>query len=98
MLIGADEEFSPVRDRADFFFLYSERRRRNLDHGREPRGRRVPLEPGPTQPLRKELQNHLRQRLDLRKLSASLDRQPRLRWRSFGDGLASGKFFNALKK
>lgn len=101
MLLGADERFSPVRDRTDFFFYIrsgvAEISITDATHD----DAQFPLEPAPDDPdatATEELQITFVSALTAAALSLAYTGNLDYAWRSFADGLANGKFTNAIRK
>jgi dienelactone hydrolase len=98
MLIGADEEFSPVRDRADFFFYIPKGVAEISITGASHEDAEFPLEPGPHATATEELQITFVSALTSAALSLAWTGNLDYAWKSFSGGIASGKFSNAMKK
>lgn len=103
MLLGADERLSPVRDRRDFYeYIRSgiaEVSIRDASH----EDAQFPLEPAPQEPgtestATEELQITFVSALTSAAFSLAHTGSFDYAWRSFGDAIESGKFFDALKK
>lgn len=103
MLLGADEEVSPVRDRGDFYeYIRSgiaEISIRDASH----EDAEFPLEPAPQEPgteptATEELQITFVSALTAAAFSLGFTGNLDYAWRSFGDAIESGKLFDALRK
>jgi pimeloyl-ACP methyl ester carboxylesterase len=98
MLLGADEEFSPVRDRADFFFFIPKGVAEISITGASHEDAEFPLEPGPDATATEELQITFVSALTAAALSLAWTGNFDYAWKSFAEGINSGKFANAMKK
>jgi pimeloyl-ACP methyl ester carboxylesterase len=103
MLLGADERFSPVRDRRTFYeYIRSgiaEVSIRDASH----EDAQFPLEPAPREPgtdssATEELQITFVSALTSAAFSLAHTGNFDYAWTSFGDAIENGKFFDALKK
>jgi pimeloyl-ACP methyl ester carboxylesterase len=103
MLLGADERFSPVRDRRTFYeYIRSgiaEVSIRDASH----EDAQFPLEPAPQEPgtdssATEELQITFVSALTSAAFSLAHTGNFDYAWTSFGDAIENGKFFDALKK
>lgn len=101
MLLGADARYSPVRDPSEFFF-YTPRDMAEISitdaHHDDAEFR---LEPGPEDPnstATEELQITFVSALTAAALSLAYTGSFDYAWQSFADGIASGRFANAVRK
>ena len=101
MLLGADERVSPVRDRRNFFFYIrkevAEISITDATH-EDAEFRLEPKEPGSESTATEELQITFVSALTASAFSLGYTGNLDYAWRSFADGLATGKFFQPLRK
>jgi len=98
MLIGADESYSPVANRSDFFFYIPKGVAEISITGASHEDAEFALEPGPDATATEELQITFVSALTSAAFSLAWTGNLDYAWRSFGDGLASGKFSHSKKK
>jgi pimeloyl-ACP methyl ester carboxylesterase len=103
MLLGADERFSPVRDRRDFYLYIRSGIAEVSITDATHEDAQFPLEPAPQghgadSSATEELQITFVSALTAAAFSLGHTGNFDFAWAGFGDAIASGKFFDALKK
>jgi pimeloyl-ACP methyl ester carboxylesterase len=101
MLLGADQRYSPVRDPSEYFF-HIPRGIAEISitdaHHDDAEFRLEPVADDPNSTATEELQITFVSTLTAAALSLGHTGDFDYAWRSFGDGVASGRFSNAMRK